>query len=606
MTRKIRVARMLRTRSRAALAGVALVAAAAAASSQVPTDASAAPVAQTVTAAADTYASSQNATTVHGALAYVKADASPDRRVYVRFVVPSLPGAVTQAVLRFWSQSTGTAGIAVHGVPDTSWQESTLTYGNAPEYRESVTGLPGPFASVSFASGAWVSVDVTPLVRGAGAVGFAATTTSTAGVQFASLQGGAATAPQLVVTADGATGGSPPVNTSPPAITGPAQEGQAQTVTPGTWSGDVPMTVGRQWQLCDSAGASCGPIANATGTSYTPVTSDVGGTLKVVESASNASGSATATSAASPVIQSAATGGSFPVVMAAGDIACGTKSTGASCKQMATSDLLVGQHPAAVLPLGDDQYECGGLADFQNFYDPSWGRVKSVTRPSVGNHEYSTSTSSTSNCFNSPPGAEGYFRYFGNAATPLQPGCIVSCKGYYSYDVGSWHLIAINSNCTKVGGCGPGSPMETWLRSDLAATRQKCVLAYWHHPRWSSGQLYQEGTKLHDIWNDLYDAHADIVLNGHDHDYERFAQLGRSVSGAVDPTLDPNGIREFVVGTGGRNRTSFSTSVKTGSEVRNSATYGVLKLVLRSSSYDWTFVPIAGSTFSDAGSTACH
>jgi hypothetical protein len=269
------------------------------------------------------------------------------------------------------------------------------------------------------------------------------------------------------------------------------------------------------------------------------------------------------------------------VIAAAGDIACGSGSgTKSSCHQMATSNLLVGAGLAAVLPLGDLQYERGALASFQAFYEPSWGRVKSLTRPVVGNHEYGTK------------GAAGYFAYFGAAAGPAG-------KGYYSYDIGAWHLIALNSNCTQAGGCSAGSPQAQWLRADLAAHPTGCTVAYWHHPRFSSGS-HGDTSLVEPLWQALYDGNADLVLSGHDHLYERFGP--QTSTGVADPV---RGIREFVVGTGGRSHYSFS-SPQPNSEVRNSDTFGVLKLTLHADSYDWAFVPEAGRTFTDSGSDNCH
>jgi outer membrane biosynthesis protein TonB len=287
-----------------------------------------------------------------------------------------------------------------------------------------------------------------------------------------------------------------------------------------------------------------------------------------------------------------------PVVMAAGDNVCGADSTGGSCKQMATSDLLVAAKPDAVLVLGDVQYECGEASDFTSFYDPSWGRVKDRTRPSVGNHEYNTSTDPNHACYGNPPQAQAYFDYFGAAAGEIG-------KGYYSFDVGTWHLIALNSNCSFVGGCGVGSPQWTWLQDDLAAHPNACTLAYWHVPLYSSGGRATTATRA--LYQALYDANADLVLTGHDHTYERFAP--QNANGQVDTT---RGIRQFVVGTGGRNLTSWATSpdgnliIAANSEVRNNTTLGVLGLTLHPGSYDWAFVPIAGQSFTDTGTTACH
>ncbi len=300
--------------------------------------------------------------------------------------------------------------------------------------------------------------------------------------------------------------------------------------------------------------------------------------------------------------------GADPVIAAAGDIACGSNSVGANCQQAETANVVASISPLdAVLPLGDVQYECGELSNFNSFYNATWGRFKSITHPAVGNHEYRVSGSNT-DCLSQGPGAPGYFTYFGSSiASPLDPGCTSSCPGYYSYNLGTWHLIALNSNCSEpgVGGCDVNSPQYTWLANDLSlwGGMKNCILAYWHQPRYSSGG--RQGSQTQPLWQLLYDAGADIVLTGHDHLYERFDKLGRGSDGAVDPVADPNGIREWVVGTGGRNLTSWST-IRADSEVRNNSTFGVLKLTLHSNSYDWQFLPEAGQTFTDSGSSTCN
>jgi acid phosphatase type 7 len=276
-----------------------------------------------------------------------------------------------------------------------------------------------------------------------------------------------------------------------------------------------------------------------------------------------------------------ATAASDPVIAAAGDIACGigSKVTATACHQTATSNMLLGAGLAAVLPLGDLQYERGAPDAFAAAYDPSWGRVKSITRPVPGNHEYGTA------------GASGYFSYFGSAAG-------TAGQGYYSYDVGSWHMIALNSNCGSAH-CGPGSAQLNWLQSDLATHESTCTLAYWHHPHFSSGPHGDGGTSAY-FWAALHDGGADVVLNGHDHDYERFAP--QNEYGEADPAY---GLREFVVGTGGRSHYQFS-SIKPNSEVRNADTFGVLLLTLHKTSYSWRFAPEPGKTFTDSGTANCH
>jgi acid phosphatase type 7 len=246
-------------------------------------------------------------------------------------------------------------------------------------------------------------------------------------------------------------------------------------------------------------------------------------------------------------------------------------------------------------------------AELQELLQPDLGGFKSITRPAIGNHEYRVSGSGT-DCLSQGPGAPGYFTYFGSSlASPLDPGCTSSCKGYYSYNLGTWHLIALNSNCSQpgVGGCSVGSPQYTWLANDLSlwGAMKNCILAYWHQPRYSSGG--RQGSQTQPLWQLLYDAGADIVLTGHDHVYERFGKLGRGTAAAVDPVADPNGIREWVVGVGGRNFTSWST-IRAQSQVRNRSAFGVLKLTLHSNSYNWQFLPVAGKTFTDSGSSNCN
>jgi hypothetical protein len=245
----------------------------------------------------------------------------------------------------------------------------------------------------------------------------------------------------------------------------------------------------------------------------------------------------------------------------------------------ATSNILVNRHFKAVLPLGDEQYEAGAYQKFLTSYRPTWGRLKSISHPVPGNHEYGT------------PAAGGYFAYFGKAAGPPK-------KGYYSYGIGSWHLIALNGNCSEVGGCGRGSAQDRWLRHDLATHARRCTLAYWHQARFSSGPHGNDATYTR-FWRDLYRGGADLVLNGHDHDYERF--------GPQDPAGRRDvkrGIREFVVGTGGASLYPYF-SIREHSQVRASGVFGVLRLTLHRGSYGWRFISLGGK-FSDSGETLCH
>jgi acid phosphatase type 7 len=269
-----------------------------------------------------------------------------------------------------------------------------------------------------------------------------------------------------------------------------------------------------------------------------------------------------------------------PVVVAAGDIAtCNSGDDSATAK-------LVETIPGTVLTLGDNAYPDGSAGDFSRCYAPTWGRpdIKGRTRPAPGNHDYVTK------------GASAYYNYFGSAAGDTR-------KGWYSFDLGAWHLISLNSNC--IGGCGAGSPMERWLKADLAASPHRCVLAYWHHPRFFSpaiapgaSHLERYDTDMTTVWGDLQAAGADVVLSGHRHVYERFPR--QDAQGHVTRS----GIREFIVGTGGAIHESFRGPSAPNSELRKAGTFGVMKLTLHANSYDWRFVPTAGG-FSDSGSDTC-
>jgi len=267
--------------------------------------------------------------------------------------------------------------------------------------------------------------------------------------------------------------------------------------------------------------------------------------------------------------------GSDPVLVGAGDIAdCGDLS-GAE----ATAKLL-DKIPGTVFTVGDNVYPNGTAEQFRDCYGPTWGRHKSRTRPSAGNHDFHSG------------GATPYFDYFGAAAGDPKLGA-------YSYDLGAWHIVVLNSECKPAGGCGPGSPQELWLKEDLKAHPAACTLAYWHKPLFSSGGSHGNDSATKAFWQDLYAVHAAIILTGHDHDYERLAPM--NPAGKSDPE---RGIREFVVGTGGKSHRPFGIPEAT-SEIRNSDTYGVLKLTLHPHSYDWEFIPEAGKSFHDFGSGNC-
>lgn len=610
---------------------------------------------------------------------------SPEWRIYLKFTVTGVTGAVTSAKLRLYVTDPSADGGSVFPVSNqyassqTDWTETGITWNTAPP----ISGSPLANAGTT-TTGTWVELDVTPAISGDGTYSFGMTTTSSNSAYYSTKEG--TNAPQLVVTDSGVAtapvnstppsisgtpevgqtltadpgvwsgtapisytyewqrcnpacadiGGptsqytlvdadegatievavtahnaatppdpsatsdqvgpvtqapppTPPTNTVPPSITGTPQVGQTLTADPGVWTGTTPITNTYQWQQCNP---TCTDIGNATAQTYPVAPGDIGTNIAVVVSAQNAATpdppypSATS-SQVGPITDSA---GQSVTVMAAGDIACSPTSssfkgglgTTNACHQKYTSDLVVAGNPDGVLALGDLQYENATLSEFQGSYDPSWGRFKAKTYPATGNHEYQTS------------GAAGYFAYWGAQGHQ-------ESKGYYSFDLGSWHFIALNSNCSDAGGCGAGSPQETWLRADLAAHPTTCTLAYWHHPRfYSTSKGLKSSATTQALWQALYDYHADIVLNGHVHHYERWAP--QTPAGAADPS----GIREFLVGTGGEDLTSTTTGPTKNLEIGSKAAFGVLRLVLRSTGYDWQFLPEAGKTFTDQGSSNCH
>ena len=264
-------------------------------------------------------------------------------------------------------------------------------------------------------------------------------------------------------------------------------------------------------------------------------------------------------------------------VVAAGDIAkCSTEG------DEATAELLEGID-GTVLALGDEAYPRGSAANFEECYGPSWGRFKGRTKPVPGNHEYYTE------------GARDYFEYFGQAAGDPE-------GGYYSYELGSWHVVALNSNCEEVR-CGPGSSQTRWLKEDLAANEEaRCTLAYMHHPLFSSGERHgSTGGGVEQLWEVLYEADTDVILSAHEHNYERFAP--QDPEGKADPE---RGIRQFVVGTGGAAENYPIGEPMENSEVYNDQTDGVLRLKLEEDGYEWEFVPVEGESFTDSGDAQCH
>lgn len=251
------------------------------------------------------------------------------------------------------------------------------------------------------------------------------------------------------------------------------------------------------------------------------------------------------------------------VITAAGDIAT------SGGRQGATASVVKSVNPDYALTLGDNAYPDGTLDQFKSYYDPTWGAFKSKTKPSPGNHDYHTT------------GAAGYFAYFSGV------------PAYYSFNAGGWHIISLNSEIAA----SEGSPQNNWLEQDLASSTKRCILAFWHKPLFSAGP-HGSNASVRPLWDDLYAARADVILNGHDHNYQRFAPVTPAGATASD------GVREFVVGTGGRDL--YSLGAMANLQAGNNTSWGVLKMVLHNSTYEWRFVSITGQTYSDSGTSACH
>lgn len=285
--------------------------------------------------------------------------------------------------------------------------------------------------------------------------------------------------------------------------------------------------------------------------------------------------------------------GEDPVIAAVGDVACDPESDffngglgdATHCRQKYTAERVMAEDPDAVVVLGDVQYEESQMWKYKRSYDPTWGQMKAITRPVIGNHEY----------FHAD--GQEYFDYFNGVGAFTGPAGDRD-KSYYSFDLGAWHVVALNSVCSRVGGCGPGSPQEQWLRQDLATHPNACTMAVWHHPvHTSSGKAWPS---MEPMWQVLYDAGVDVILTGHAHNYERFAPM--DASGAADPV---SGIRQFVVGTGGKNLTPRRLDLRA-TEVFDAQSFGALMLTLRPDGYEWRFARESGGNLDDRGAAECH
>ena len=379
---------------------------------------------------------------------------------------------------------------------------------------------------------------------------------------------------------------SPSDDASPPAApTGFTAQAASQTRVALAWNASTDNRAVAGYTIYRS-GVFRATVFGAATTTFLDTTAVAGRTYNYAIDAFDVSGNRSARTAQKTVVMPAA---GDPVIAAAGDIACdptsasfnGGKGTAAACQQMATSNIIENDPSiAAVLTLGDDQYGCGGFSAFEASFDPSWGRFKAKIHPAPGNHEYQTSGGSDCS-----PNAAGYFRYFGAAAGNAQ--------GDYAWNVGAWHMIALNGECGNVGGCDAGSPQGQFLTSHLGTS--KCTLAYWHEPYYNGGGI--ASSKYAYFWQTLRAANADIILNGHIHSYARFAPQD------ANGNADPDGVREFIVGTGGEDHGSLNGS--TNVQATAGGDFGILELTLHPASYTWKMVSTTGAVL-DSGTTVCN
>ncbi|MFC1414123.1 DNRLRE domain-containing protein [Streptacidiphilus sp. N1-12] len=553
------------------------------------------------------------------------ADPKPEEDAYLKFTVTGLTGPPTSASLQIYSNATSATGVQVWTAGN-DWTETGITYNNAP-----VRGAAPVTDMAHLVESTWASADVGSVVTGNGTYTFVLTTTSTLAKKFASREV-AATPPRLVLNAGTGTA-SPTASASTSASAGPSTT-ISPTLSPSPTPSPTPSTTatGGTGALSPTGGSGQSAMVGRAFASPLSVKVDGAGsgvTVTFTAPATGATGvfagggaSATASTdstgvATSPVLTAGSSSGTYqviatssapsgsaafsltnhdPVIAAAGDIACtaGDVPTATACQQQATANLALSLHPDAVLPLGDEQYELGSGSDFATQYGASWGQLAPISFPAPGNHEYGYIGSAIE-----PTGGTGYFSYFGDAGHPLSPGCTTLCKSWYSYNLGDWHLISLDSQCAVIGGCNPGNPEYQWLLADLNANTRACTLAYWHIPIYSSSQDHQPDMQA--IYQLLYTKKADLVLNGHAHFYERFS--GQDGAGNADSV---NGIPEFIVGTGGRSFFSIRDTPSANSVTRIANTFGVLQLTLSHNAYSFNFVPTNTGGSTDSGSGTCH
>ena len=487
---------------------------------------------------ADAYVTAASASSNFGTAKTLVVNATGPVYTHLQFTITGSNGA-TSGTLQVYSTSSGSVKTAVASEP-TGWTETGITYANQPAKGSSVGSLS------TLVAGSYSTLTV-PL-HGDGTYAYVLSTGATSARNMASRE--TATPPQLIVA--GAT--PPPTTTSTTTTTGTPT---STTTTTGTPTSTTTTTTD--------------PPTSTTTTTTDPPTS----TTTTTDPPTS-----TTTTTAPPA--------GDPVIVAAGDIACAPSDasfnnlngTATACRSKYTQQIIQSLNPTYLLPLGDEQYNSGSAADFAASYGKTWGLSKDVSRPVVGNHEYGTKN------------ASGYFGFFGSAAG-------AQGSGYYSYDVGAWHLVAINTECTRISGgvgCAVGSPQEQWLKSDLAAHPNACTLVYGHRPRWASSSF--ASADIAPLIDAMVAAHVDLYLSGHAHSYERFAPQDAAGAAKAD------GLTAMVVGTGGSFYTGSGTTAAN-SVIKKTNLFGVQRLVLHPNGWDFTYVP-ENSTFTDSGSGTCH
>jgi PKD repeat protein len=480
-------------------------------------------------------------------------------RSYLKFNVQGSNGNVQSVKLRLYVTDASNNLQGVYAIADTTWTETGIRYTGAP-----VIGA-SPIATYNATlTPIYVEITLPPgSITADGLYTFALKSVSTDSLAVNTREA-TTNKPQLVIN-----GGAPP----PPAV-------PVSAFTSNVSGGTAPVTVNFTdqstqspnawaWNFGDpgSGAQNTSALQNPSHTFASP------GNYTVTLTASNAAGPGSPVTHS--IVVTAPGGPGDPVLVGAGDIAdCGRT------QDEATATLLDGI-AGTVFAAGDLSYPDATTAEFANCYGPTWGRHKARTIPVVGNHDYTTASGAP------------YFTYWGaQAGDPT--------KGYYSLDIGTWHVIVLNSNCNEVGGCKVGNPQEVWLRSDLAAHPATCTVAIWHHARFTTRRTTPDGS-VTALWQALYEYGADVVVSGHHHNYEKFAP--QTTAGVLDNAF---GIRQFVAGTGGASLHTFTGyTPMANSEVRI-ATHGVFKMTLHPSGYDYSFIPIAGQTGTDSGSASCH